>query len=53
MEEDQKPGEGLLRRQDEGETSMATLKTPGDNEQSTKGVEDKVAHMLILDFLSN
>ena len=46
MEEDQKPGEGLLRRQDEGVTSaMATTKTPGDNEQNTKGVEDKVGHI--------
>ena len=46
MEEDQKPGEGLLRRQDEGETAaMATPKTPGDNEQNTKGVEDKVGHI--------
>ena len=42
MEEDQK----LLRRQDEGETAaMATPKTPGDNEQNTKGVEDKVCHI--------
>ena len=38
MEEDRKPGEDLLRRQDEGETA----KTPGQDEQGSKGLEDKV-----------
>ena len=45
MEEDQKP---KSRRQGEGEgetAAMATPKTPGDNEQNTKGVEDKVCHI--------
>ena len=41
MEEDRKPGEDILRRQDEGETP----KTPGHDDQGSKGVENKVGHI--------
>ena len=41
MEEDRKPGEDILRQKDKGETP----KTLGQDEQGSKGVEDKVGHI--------
>ena len=42
MEEDGKPGEDLSRRQDEGATPE---KSGHDDEQGTKGVENKVGYI--------